>query len=192
MILIIHHPLNHHRFKSKLTYSMKKLNIYTLFAFLVFVDLEEINAQNADLFINPNNPVNLSDYKQINGIHDLVKISFPDAVVRFMYSSGDVDFCVFDLKTKNSFLVFSSTPHALLIGLKIDNIDSDSMEKMLVKYTERSSQKVHSRFFGHYFQLKEGQSFEILGKGEYNEGNLKFNITKDAENLLLGSVSKEN
>jgi len=169
-----------------------KLNIYALFVVLVFVNLGRIHAQNSDLFINPNNPVDLSDYKQIDGIHDLVKISFPDAVVRFMFSSGDVDFCVFDLKNKNSFLVFSSIPHALSINLKINNAESDSMKKIMVKHIERSNQEVHSRFFGHFFQLKEGQSFEIVGKGEYNEGNLKFNITKDSENLLLGSVSKEN
>ena len=146
-------------------------------------------AQNyEELILNPNQSVDLSKYKQLDGVWNLVKIAFPDADIKFMYSSGKVDYVLFDLKHENSFLVFSSIPHATSFNLKINDLDSKKIKFCVVRHTLKNSQEVQSRFFGHFFQLEEGATCEIVSEGQYNEANLKFNITRDDKDLWLCSV----
>jgi hypothetical protein len=158
--------------------------------YLILLITGNICAQNNELILNPNQPVDLSNFEQVNGIWNLVKNTFPDADIKFMYSSGKVDYVLFDLKHENSFLVFSSKPQATSFNLRINDLDSKEIKSCMVRHTFKNSKEVHNRFFGHLFQLEEGKTCEIVSEGEYNEGNLKFNITRDDKGLWLCSVIK--
>lgn len=157
---------------------------------LIMLLVENTYAQNNELILNPNKAVELSNFKQVNGIWNLVKILFPDTEVKFVYSSGDVDYILFDLKHDSSFLVFSSIPHGTSFNLKINELESKEIKSCIVRHTLRNSQEVQNRFFGHLFNLEEGDTCEIVSEGEYNEGNLKFTIIRDDKGLWLCSVTK--
>ena len=154
--------------------------------------MKNINAQNKEFILNPNKPVDLSNFKQVSGIWNLVKLSYPDAEVRFVYSSGKVDFCIFELKQNNSFLVFSSKPHATSFDLKINNVESNAFKYGMVQINYPTPKDVQNTPFGYYFQIQQNETCEIICEGEYTEGYLIFSITRNNKGLWLGSVTKKN
>jgi hypothetical protein len=158
---------------------------------LILMITGSMRAQDNELILNLNQPVDLSNHKKIDGIWNIVKISFPDAEIRFVYSFEKVDYYLFDLKNNNSFLVFSSKPDATSFNLKINNLESKEIKFCVVRHTIKGSPEVHNRFFGHLFQLGDRETCEIISEGEYNEGNLIFNLTRDDKGLWLISVIKK-
>lgn len=164
----------------------------TIFVGLIIFTIQHSNAQQNEFILNPNKPVDLSNFKQVSGIWNLVKLSYPDAEVRFVYSSGKVDFCIFDLKQNNSFLVLSSKPHATSFDLKINNNESKVFKYCMVQINYPTNEDVQNRPFGYYFQIQPNETCQIICEGEYNEGYLIFRITRDNKGLWLGSVTKKN
>ena len=164
----------------------------TIIVALMIFSAKHTQAQESEFILNPLKPVDLLNYKNVSGIWNLVKLSYPDAEVRFVYSSGKVDFIIFDLKSNNSFLVYSSKPHATSFDLKINSSVSNAFKLCMVQINYPTNNDVQNRPMGYYFQMQQNESCEIVCEGEYTDGYLIFSIIRDNKGLWLGSVTKKN